>query len=136
MPQEQFISIRAIITYGNKILLVRESKDYTDGTNPGKWDVPAGRVSLGEKPYDALQREVKEEVGLDIEVGRPVWVDDFRPTIEGFTRHIVVVYVACSSKSDKVVLSEVHDGFKWLTKAEAVKLPLMDSVARALAALD
>lgn len=33
------------------------------------WEIPGGQVEEGESLTDALKREVKEETGIDIEVG-------------------------------------------------------------------
>lgn len=45
-----------------------------------RWGVPGGLLQRGEEPADAVKREVREEVGLDIElVGEPAIVVDARP---------------------------------------------------------
>lgn len=38
------------------------------------WDLPGGRVERGETPWEGVVREVKEEVGLDVEIVRLVGV--------------------------------------------------------------
>lgn len=52
----------------SRVLMVRPTyKEY--------WDIPGGYVEPGESPYDAAVREVREELGLEVNVGRMLVVD-------------------------------------------------------------
>ncbi len=72
MQQFKF-SQKAFIVNDGKLLLVKKSGN--DPYHPNEWEVPGGRMKFGEKPEEHIKREVKEEVGLDIEIGSPfaIW---------------------------------------------------------------
>jgi len=38
----------------------------------GRWELPGGKVEPGEQPQDALHREIREELGVGVELGGPV----------------------------------------------------------------
>lgn len=58
----------AIIIHHKKVLVTRRRKSDHGG---GRWEFPGGKVGPGEPPRAALKRELIEELGLDVEVGRP-----------------------------------------------------------------
>ena len=62
---------RAFINHKDKILIIRESDKYKEGTNTNLYDTPGGRMKPGQNLHDNLLREVKEESGLDVEIGKP-----------------------------------------------------------------
>lgn len=56
----------AIVQQEDRILLTRR----LDGTrHAGLWEFPGGKLDPGESPQEGLQRELREELGLDIRVG-------------------------------------------------------------------
>jgi ADP-ribose pyrophosphatase YjhB (NUDIX family) len=59
-------AVQALVQRDGKLLLGRR------GIEPGrgKWDVPGGFLEEGEEPLEGLRRELREEIGIEVEVGR------------------------------------------------------------------
>ncbi len=59
------IGVGAIVVRDGSLLMVRR------GREPGKdlWSIPGGRLEHGEYIVDAIKREVREETGLEVDVG-------------------------------------------------------------------
>ena len=55
-----------VVWRGDRLLICRR---HSDGLLGGLWEFPGGKVEPGESPAEAVAREVREEVGLEVEVG-------------------------------------------------------------------
>ena len=66
---KKYMASGALITNetGEVMILYTTYKD--------RWEIPGGIVEANESPRDACRREIKEELGLDLEVGRLLCVD-------------------------------------------------------------
>ncbi len=71
-PTRPIVGVGALILQGGRLLLVKR------GSQPGlgKWSIPGGLVELGENVRDAMVRETREEVGLEVEAVRLIDVFD------------------------------------------------------------
>ena len=58
--------VAAIIYNDNKFLIAKRNYQKSQG---GLWEFPGGKVELGETNEEALKREIKEELNIEIEVG-------------------------------------------------------------------
>lgn len=132
MKEKQLIATRAAIIKDKKILVIREAAQYEEGTNEGKYDLPGGRVDMGESIHDALRREAKEETGLDVEAGRPFFVGEWHPVVKDARLHITAIFFVCSIQDGEVTLGEDHDAYKWIGKHEVTSVPFVDTVPEAL----
>ncbi len=60
-----------VVRRGERVLLTRRPETSHLG---GYWEFPGGKVEPGEDPREALRRELEEECGLEVEVGRALEV--------------------------------------------------------------
>jgi mutator protein MutT len=90
----------------------------------GTWEIPGGAVQFGETFPAALQREIKEEIGVEIEVGEMLHVCNHLVPAE--KQHWVSpTFVARITAGEPQILEPGKcDGLRWVTVAEARQLPL------------
>lgn len=67
---------------GREVLLVKASRGFTKGM----WNMPGGFLTYGETVEEGTRREVKEEVGIDIRLVRPLGVYTMRFSSPYFMR--------------------------------------------------
>lgn len=75
LPQRQRVAAYAVVVREDHILLSRLAPYLSEVE---AWTLPGGGIDFGEHPADAVVREVHEETGLDVTVGRPLLIDSAR----------------------------------------------------------
>ncbi len=110
-------------------LIVRSDGDLLLIRSP-KWEgvltVPGGHIELGETMEQALRREVREEVGLDVEVVRLLLIQEAIYSPEFWKRrHFVFFDFLCRTSGEAVTVDgfEAED-FLWARPEEALRLKL------------
>ena len=64
-PEAPIIGVGGVIFRDASVLLVKRDQE----PGKGEWSLPGGVVELGETLTDALKREIREEVSINIEIG-------------------------------------------------------------------
>lgn len=117
----------AVLARGGKILLVnhvRHGRSY--------WVLPGGHVEFGETLEEALRREMKEELSLDVTVGPLVLVHDFIPASRD--RHVVnhAFRVESASADFRVKPEHALKSARWVPFGELASLDLLPPIAKVL----
>lgn len=78
------------------------------------WEFPGGKIESGETPQEAIKREIKEELNVDIEVGPQVGKSTEFEYDFGIV-HLTVFYSKLLTTDFELV---AHSTMKWVTKKE------------------
>lgn len=109
-----------LLLRAGRVLLVHRHPDRS--IYPDVWDLPGGHIEPGEIPEDALRREVREELGVDVTRFVEVEFPDFFPAAE---THVFTVD-AWQGEPTNLALDE-HDRLGWFTADELAGLTLADA---------
>ena len=123
------VAVAYVIEKDGSVLMLRRSptKDHA----PGEWETGSGRVEAGEAPEDALQREVREETGLKIEIVGPV--DTFHFYRGASREETIGITFWCRYVGGNLVICEEHDRAEWLGFDKAIALLGANGAGKAVA---
>jgi len=104
----QILVTAAVIEKDGKVLLAKRMK----GTHrEGRWEFPGGRVEIGENPRDTIKREIREELGIDIEVKEIFEISSH--VYEDDDKQVILIAFKCEFKGGDIDKKEVAD-YAWV----------------------
>ena len=105
--------VAAIIQQNNKIFVTR--RGYGEFEN--LWEFPGGKIEMGETRGEALRREIKEELELDIDISKYLTTVEY--DYPNF--HLKMHCFICTICGGELHLN-AHNDAKWTTLEELDKL--------------
>ncbi|MGB0930484.1 MAG: 8-oxo-dGTP diphosphatase MutT [Chitinophagales bacterium] len=100
----------AILQREDKILIAQRKKG---DRLEGKWEFPGGKIEDGESPETCLQRELQEELGIEVRIGEFICESEYQyPHI-----HIRLLAYQTFYLSGETQLND-HAAIKWVTLEE------------------
>ncbi|MFB7422349.1 (deoxy)nucleoside triphosphate pyrophosphohydrolase [Streptomyces hydrogenans] len=118
------VVVAAALLDGGRLLAARRS---APEELAGRWELPGGKVEPGERPEDALVRELREELGIEAEPGERIpgeW-----PLKPGY---VLKVWTARLLSGEPRPLED-HDALRWLARHELDTVDWLDQDRPAVA---
>jgi 8-oxo-dGTP diphosphatase len=116
-PRKRTLVVAGLMARGDEVLITQRRADQA---LPLQWEFPGGKVEPGEAPAAALARELTEEIGVTVEVGR-IW-DVLFHAYPAFD--LVMLVYACRIVSGEPRAVEVAD-VQWVPRAELARWDIL-----------
>ncbi|CAM3935348.1 MULTISPECIES: NUDIX domain-containing protein [Paenibacillus] len=78
MENKIIVVVKGVIAKNGKALIVKRSS--TEEVDAGSWETVGGKIEFGEVLEEALIREVKEEIGIEVNVEKLLFATTFLQT--------------------------------------------------------
>ncbi|MFJ3186996.1 MULTISPECIES: NUDIX hydrolase [Streptomyces] len=103
------VSVAGVVVRGDgRVLTIKRADN-------GTWEPPGGVLELAEAPEDGVRREIYEETGIAVRVGRLTGV------YKNTSRGIVALVFRCHAEGGHERLSEESAAVEWLTPDEVTR---------------
>lgn len=107
--------VGAIIQRGSTVFAARRNPERSAG---GLWEFPGGKIEAYESPEEALVRELREELSVDVSVG--AFIDQSVSDVAG-----TIIELSCYAavlSAEEPVSSTDHDALTWVDLSELDQL--------------
>lgn len=100
----------AILLQKGKVLIAKRGPG---GPTAGMWEFPGGKVEIGETPEQCLEREMLEEFGIEVTIGR-----FFGESVFHYHNGAIKLLAYVTSWVSGELVPTVHADFRWVSVDE------------------
>ena len=102
------VVVGGLIFQNNKILICQRKEE---GDHPLKWEFPGGKLKDKENNQQALKRELKEE--LSIEINEMIFFDEYLYEYKKLSKNLKLVFFQIFQFGGEIK-NKVHQQLKWI----------------------
>jgi 8-oxo-dGTP pyrophosphatase MutT (NUDIX family) len=117
------VSVKAVVFHGNEVLLLHNERD--------EWELPGGKLEPMEEPVDTVVREVREELGIEVQPG---------PLLDSWVYHIangvavlILTFGCHGTKFEQMAVSHEHKALGRFAMSEIAALNMPAGYKRSIA---
>jgi ADP-ribose pyrophosphatase YjhB (NUDIX family) len=128
-PNRPVVGVGGVVVQNGRALIVKRAHE----PRKGEWSLPGGMVELGEGLVEAVKREIKEETGLEVEVGDVVEVFD-RVHRQGdrVQYHFVIVDYLCHPVGGTLHAGDDAEAIAWVGAEDIARYGVNELAERVL----
>lgn len=109
-----YLVSKCVLINENNEFLIMKRTHYKNDNSGDFWDIPGGSVDEGEDINDAIVREIREEVGIEVKERLKILKMNSSKGKNESYGIFVLYYLENFDMSQEIVLSEEHSEFKWI----------------------
>lgn len=128
--KQPIIGVGAVVLHDGKVLLVKRA-------NPPcqfQWAIPGGKVRYGETLQQAAEREIREETGIIIKAGKPIFGFDHieQDSSGGVQCHYVIVDLRADYLSGDISANSDAAEVRWFARQDLLTVDNVNVVTMQL----
>lgn len=122
------VAQKAVIIKNESVLLVRDPREENE-----IWELPGGRLNVGESSREGLAREIFEELGIDVDVHEVIHIEQFHQGSEG-KNALMIAYRAILKNPEAELKPDCNEiaEVRFVPVSEALTLNLFPEYRRAI----
>ena len=116
------VSVKGVVFLNDQVVLLKNNRD--------EWELPGGKLELGESPEVCVAREIDEELSIAVQVG---------PILDSWVYHIsegvdvlIVTYGCYAGSSQEATFSSEHQALGLFEVDDLDSLPLPAGYRRSI----
>jgi 8-oxo-dGTP diphosphatase len=122
--------VAALIFRGGKVLVCQRRRNDTFGL---QWEFPGGKVEVGESPVDALERELREELGVAATIGNELYRTRHR--YGEIAKELSLIFYRASVEDESLLENLAFERFEWADPSELLRYKFLAADTELIALL-